>query len=74
MSRFLALVSCLVGLLALPSPAAAQGEDLRAKRDAKLQEAWFKGSPWTSDYDEALRRSTKTGKVIFGFFTRSYAP
>lgn len=68
-----------VGALALllcAAPALAQGgneADLRAKRAAKVAEAWFTSNPWTDDYDVARQRSKETGKVIFGYFTRSYA-
>jgi hypothetical protein len=40
-------------------------------RDKKLAEDWFKANDWTSDYDEARKRSKETGKVIFSYFTRS---
>lgn len=61
-------------LLLAGGPALAQDvEDLRRKRAAKVEEAWFKANPWTDDFDVAKQRSKETGKVIFGYFTRSYA-
>lgn len=48
-------------------------EELKQKRAAKLEEAWFKRNPWTDDYDAARAKSKEAGKVIFGYFTRSYA-
>lgn len=61
-------------LLCSAGPALAQDvEELRRKRAAKVQEAWFTSNPWTDDYDVARQRAKESGKVIFGYFTRSYA-
>ena len=57
----------------LAGPVAAQTE-LETKRDAKLEEAWFSANPWTHDYNEARKRAQATGKPVFAYFTRSYAP
>jgi hypothetical protein len=65
-----------LALLLGAAPAFAQGgndEELRAKRAAKVAEAWFTSNPWTDDYDVAQQRAKESGKVIFGYFTRSYA-
>ncbi|MBI3724903.1 hypothetical protein HY251_13245 [bacterium] len=43
------------------------------KRDAKLAEGWVKSGGWITDYDKALEESKKSGKLIFAYFTRSYA-
>lgn len=65
----------LLLLLCAVAPAFAQGneDELRRKRAAKVAEAWFTSNPWTDDYDVARQRATESGKVIFGYFTRSYA-
>jgi hypothetical protein len=63
-------------LLCAAVPALAQGgneQDLRDKRAKKVAEAWFTSNPWTDDYDVARQRAKESGKVIFGYFTRSYA-
>jgi hypothetical protein len=63
-------------LLCAAMPALAQGgneEELRKKRAAKVAEPWFTMNPWTDDYDVARQRAKESGKVIFGYFTRSYA-
>lgn len=60
-------------LAALASPALAQGDDLQGKLDKKLSEGWIKDPAWITDYDEALKEAKKTGKPIFGYFTRSYS-
>ena len=62
-------------LLALATVAGAQDDaELVRKRDAKLAEPWLKAASWITDYDQALAESEKTGKPIFGYFTRSYSP
>lgn len=78
MTRFL---RCAVGfslLLAILAPRAvaqqpSSEEELIKKREAKLQEDWIKANPWTTDYDEARAQAKETGKMIFAYFTRSYA-
>ena len=54
------------------APALAQ-TDLEQKRDAKLAEAWFRANDWTNDYDAARKRARESGKLIFAYFSRSYA-
>lgn len=67
--------SALLLLLLALAPALAQGndEELRKKRAAKVAEPWFTSNAWTDDYDVARQRARESGKVIFGYFTRSYA-
>ena len=53
---------------------AVRAEDsLEQKRDAKLAEEWMKKAAWITDYDKALAESKASGKLIFAYFTRSYA-
>lgn len=40
----------------------------------KLRSEFLGKAPWITDYDQARRESVKTGKPIFAYFTRSYAP
>jgi len=72
--RGIAAAALLV--LGLGAPALAQdgGSALEKKRDEKLAEPWVKAGGWITDYDKALAESKKSGKLIFGYFTRSYAP
>lgn len=51
-----------------------RAETLEEKRDAKLQSAFLKRAPWITDYDKARATARETGKPIFAYFTRSYAP
>lgn len=47
---------------------------LEKKRDAKMAEKWIALNPWVPDHDKALAASARTGKPVFAYFTRSYAP
>lgn len=49
-------------------------EELIAKRDAKLEQAWLDKADWILDYEEALAKAGESGKLVFGYFTRSYSP
>lgn len=54
---------------AKPSP-----EELRRLRDAKMALPVFKLAPWSFDYDAARVEAKASGKLVFAYFTRSYAP
>ena len=58
--------------IALGSPVLAQS--LEEKRDKKLASDFLKKAAWITDYDKAREESKKSGKAIFGYFSRSYAP
>lgn len=65
-----------VALLCAARPASAQApseETLKANRDKKLQSPFLAKSPWITDYDKAREEAKKAGKMIFAYFTRSYA-
>jgi len=64
------LASALVAALA----SAALGQSLEEKRDKKLASEFLKKAAWTTDYDKALEESKKSGKPVFGYFSRSYSP
>jgi hypothetical protein len=60
--------------LAAATPALArQDKELEKKRDELLAEDWLKKADWITDYDKARDEAKKSGKVIFAYFTRSYA-
>ncbi|MCC6737526.1 MAG: hypothetical protein IT452_00655 [Planctomycetia bacterium] len=66
-------------LLALLAPAfALAGEpsqdELKKKKEEVLKDAFLKKAPWNLDYDKALAEAKKTGKPVFAYFSRSYAP
>ena len=57
-------------------PASTQEPDeatLISRRDQKLASEFLKKADWILDYDRARSDSKKTGKVLFAYFTRSYA-
>jgi len=70
MTRIL-LAAAALGALAL---AAAAQDDLQAKLDEKLSKEFVKKTPWVLDYDEAMQKAKESNKLIFAYFTRSYAP
>jgi cytochrome oxidase Cu insertion factor (SCO1/SenC/PrrC family) len=71
-SMMLALAGLVLAFVAA-SAVAQDKDDLQAKYEAKVAEAWFKDNGFTDDYDVARQRSKETGKPIFAYFTRSYA-
>jgi hypothetical protein len=72
MSR--AVIGMLVACGLLAGGTAARAGSLEEMRDAKLAEPWLKSAPWITDYDKARAEAKATGKPIFAYFTRSYAP
>ena len=73
MTRKLTLALAL--LIALPATAVAQGvEEMKKRHAAKLAEPWLEANPWLTDYEKAQEEATDQGKLIFGYFTRSFAP
>lgn len=60
----------------LASGGAPQGKSQEALiklREEKLAKEVFKKAPWMFDYDKARETAKKEGKLIFTYFTRSYA-
>ena len=66
-------VQTMLSALALGMGLAAQ-TDLAAKLEDKLASPFLKNADWFTDFDKAKARAKESGKVIFGYFTRSYAP
>ena len=66
----LATALSLVGLLA--TTAFAQG--MEAKLQEKLAKDFVKNADWVTDFDAAKQKAKESGKIIFAYFTRSYAP
>ncbi|MHC4932162.1 MAG: hypothetical protein ACYTGV_08240 [Planctomycetota bacterium] len=62
----------LAALLCLAGVAAAQS--MEARLETKLAKGFIKNAAWVQDYDAALELSVESGKLIFAYFTRSYAP
>ncbi|MHC4222477.1 MAG: hypothetical protein ACYSX0_02565 [Planctomycetota bacterium] len=65
-AKILAALLCLAGL--------AAAQSMEARLEKKLAKGFIKNAAWEQDYDAALKRSTESGRLIFAYFTRSYAP
>ncbi len=62
-----------ISVLAAALPAQMSQDELIAEREKKLAKPVFKKASWIFDYDEARAEAKKQGKLIFTYFTRSYA-
>ncbi len=68
-------LAAIAGLLLAPPVLAQQdAADLVAKKEAKLAKPFVKFGGWIADYDAARAKAKEEGKVLFVYFTRSYAP
>ena len=68
--------SLAAGLLLVPA-LSAQGSsqvDLKRKYEEKLSHEFVDFGGWITDYDEARAKAKAEGKVLFVYFSRSYAP
>ncbi len=76
------LGAALLGCLPLSQNLSAQKgqrpeptqEELQERKAHLLAEPFFKKAKWLTDYDEARKVAAAEGKLIFAYFTRSYAP
>ncbi len=69
------IVSLTIALLAGFSSAQTDAQSiLRAKLEKKLESPFIAFGSWVTDYDAARATAAKTGKLVFGYFSRSYAP
>ena len=66
--------AALAAALVIALGSAAFGQSLEEKRDKKMASEFLKKAAWTTDYDKAREEAKKTGKPIFGYFSRSYSP
>lgn len=74
MRRILTLGLLALGLLA--AAPSAQGPDeavLRAKHAEKLKKEFVGKIPWEQGFEQARAKAKGQGKLILGYFTRSYA-
>ena len=65
-------------LLGLAMPAFAQDDaqtaKYQAKFDKKMQKPFLSNVTWETDFAKARAKAKADGKLIFAYFTRSYAP
>jgi hypothetical protein len=75
MTRTTVLLSSLLLALGAASAAAQPSqEELTQRRDKKLAEKFLQNGDWHTDYEAALADAVKTGRMVFGYFSRSYSP
>ena len=70
------LRTCVVAVAAvLASASLAWGadDDFQAKYEKKIAKEFVAHGGWIVDYDEAREKAAKEKKLIFAYFTRSYA-
>ena len=65
-----ALLASLLPAQNRPQPSQ---EDLKKLRSEKLAKEVFKKAPWVLDFDQAREQAKKEHKLLFTYFTRSYA-
>ncbi len=66
-------ITLLFATLLIANPATAQGK-LEKLRTEKLNKPFAQAVAWELDYKTALERAAVEGKVVFGYFTRSFSP
>ena len=72
--RVTLVLATVQAVLFLASTAASQSQDdLKDLRRKKLSKSWLKKASWLTDYDRAKKQAEQQGKIIFAYFTRSYA-
>lgn len=65
------------GVALLGTADASQGdkqEKYRKNYEEALKAEFIEFGGWVTDYDIARKRAKEEGKLIFAFFSRSYAP
>ena len=60
-------------LVLMPCCLPAQGS-LEDRKKASLRKPFLANAPWVSSLERAKADARETGKLIFGYFSRSYAP
>ncbi|MBL8695539.1 MAG: hypothetical protein JNJ88_15715 [Planctomycetes bacterium] len=58
---------------AAPAPTTYDQEKMKAEYEKKLAKPFLKKAGWLTDYDKARAEAKKSGKLIFIYFTRSFA-
>lgn len=66
--------SLVAGLLLTPAVAAQSQQELKQKYEEKLSHEFIEHGGWITDYDAARAKAKEEDKVLFVYFSRSYAP
>ena len=64
----------LILLLATATSAQLDQAKMAEQFAAKLKSPFIQNANWIRDYDEARAMAKETGKPIFAYFSRSFAP
>lgn len=62
-----------LGLLLLMA-ASSSAQSFEEKLEEKLKEPFVSKAAWVLDYADALKKAKEEKKIVFAYFTRSYAP
>jgi len=60
--------------LLLAMAATSRAQSMEERLAAELKEPFLSNAAWVLDYAEAMKKAKEENKVIFAYFTRSYAP
>jgi len=61
-------------LLLCALAATARADTLEEKLEAKLKKPFVGNAAWVRSFADAKKQAAEKGKVIFAYFSRSYAP
>jgi len=70
----LMLRSLAAGMILVPALSAQSQTQLKKKYEEKLALDFIEYGGWMTEYDAARARAKKEDKVLFVYFSRSYAP
>jgi hypothetical protein len=69
----MALAALLATLLPAQNRPQPDQDQLKQLRTEKLAKPVFQKAAWVADYDAAREQAKKENKLLFTYFTRSYA-
>ena len=61
-------------LVAAPTVQAQGDEKMESNYNEKLKKEFAEKIPWVHTLDAARKQAENEGKMVLGYFTRSYAP
>lgn len=67
------LAALLATLLPAQNRPQPSQDDLKTLRKEKMAKPVFQKAAWVTDYDKAREQAKKENKLLFTYFTRSYA-
>lgn len=70
----LAFASATMLLLGLAASAQEEDAELKEKLAEKLKQPFASNAAWVLRFEDAKKLAGEQGKVIFAYFSRSYAP